>query len=399
MRSTITFAVCLLAVCATVFSAVPTTISYQGRLTTPDGTPVPDGSYSIKFTIYEASSGGSTRWTETQSVTTSGGLFAIPLGAVSPISDLVFNETARYLGIKVGTDPELTPRVVLVSVPYAYRVGTLDGSTGGTISGNLNLENSTATSGLIQKEGTVFLHNSGVVNTFLGTGAGPTTLTGLYNTGVGTTVLVSLTSGADNTAVGSYALHNNDSGEKNTACGMYALSINETGSGNTALGWAADVEYTNLTNATAIGRGARVDASNKIRFGDNSVTVIEGQVAYTYTSDRDGKECFQPIDGDEVLAKIRRLNLTSWNYKNQDPLKFRHYGPVAQEFFEAFGHDGIGQCGDSTTINSGDLAGITLVAVQALQKQNELLQTEVAELKVLLQRLAAEKHPAKESKP
>ena len=42
---------------------------------------------------------------------------------------------------------------------------------------------------------------------------------------------------------------------------------------------------------------------------------------------------------------------------------------MAQDFFAAFGHDGVGQIGSETTINSGDLAGILMIAVQALEKR------------------------------
>ena len=57
---------------------------------------------------------------------------------------------------------------------------------------------------------------------------------------------------------------------------------------------------------------------------------------------------------------------------------------MAQDFFAAFGHDGVGQIGSDTTINSGDLAGILMIAVQALEKRTaELKQKEaqIAELK------------------
>jgi len=76
-----------------------------------------------------------------------------------------------------------------------------------------------------------------------------------------------------------------------------------------------------------------VSASNKIRLGNPSVTVIEGQVDFTFTSDMTKKENFQPVDGEEVLRKLSTLNLTSWNYIGHDPKQFRHYGPMGQEFF------------------------------------------------------------------
>jgi hypothetical protein len=71
-----------------------------------------------------------------------------------------------------------------------------------------------------------------------------------------------------------------------------------------------------------------------------------------------------------VLGKIRGLSLTSWNFIGQDPKQFRHYGPVAQDFFAAFGHDEIGTIGTPTTITSTDMDGILMVAAQALEKRS-----------------------------
>jgi hypothetical protein len=139
----------------------------------------------------------------------------------------------------------------------------------------------------------------------------------------------------------------------------------------------------NLTNATAIGFGALVNASNKIRLGNTAVTVIEGQVTLTASSDKTKKENFQPVDGEEVLGKIRGFELTSWNFIGHDPKEFRHYGPMAQDFFGAFGHDGVGQIGTETTINSGDIAGILMIAVQALEKRTVELKQKEAQIAVL----------------
>ena len=145
----------------------------------------------------------------------------------------------------------------------------------------------------------------------------------------------------------------------------------------------------NLTNATAIGFQAIVNASNKIRLGNTAVTVIEGQVAFTASSDKTKKENFQPVDGEEVLGKIRGFELTSWNFIGHDPKEFRHYGPMAQDFFAAFGHDGVGQIGTETTINSGDLAGILMIAVQALEKRTAELKQKKAQIAALAARLEA----------
>ena len=62
-------------------------------------------------------------------------------------------------------------------------------------------------------------------------------------------------------------------------------------------------------------------------------------------SDKTKKENFQPVDGEAVLGKIRGFELSSWNFIGHDPKEFRHYGPMAQDFFAAFGQDGVGQIG------------------------------------------------------
>jgi|SRR3990167_489556 len=133
--------------------------------------------------------------------------------------------------------------------------------------------------------------------------------------------------------------------------------------------------------------GAIVNNSNKIRLGNSSVSVIEGQVAYTFSSDKTKKENFKPVDGEDVLKKIPGLTLSSWNYISHDPKQFRHYGPMAQDFFAAFGNDGVGTVGSPTTINSGDMAGILMIAVQTLEKQNRDLKAENAQVKARLEAL------------
>src|SRR5262249_53415666 len=148
-----------------------------------------------------------------------------------------------------------------------------------------------------------------------------------------------------------------------------------------AIGAGANVSAGNLTNATAIGNGAIVNANNKIRLGNTAVTVIEGQVAFTFPSDKTKKENFQPVDGEEVLGKIRAFELSSWNFIGHDPKEFRHYGPMAQDFFAAFGHDSVGKICTETTINSGDIAGILMVAVQALEKRTVHISVLESELK------------------
>src|SRR3990172_2727316 len=126
---------------AQAWGDVPKLINFQGRLSKDTlGTPVKDSTYSILFTMYDAFTGGTNLWSETQSVATKGGTFNVNLGSSTALPDTIFDDTTRYLAMKVGTDPEMTPRQRIVSMAYGYRVRTVDGATGGTIFGNTSIQ-------------------------------------------------------------------------------------------------------------------------------------------------------------------------------------------------------------------------------------------------------------------
>ncbi len=114
---------CAVALVAFAFEAgtaqVPETLSYQGTLTDGAGSPVPDDDYSITFRIYDTDAGGTALWTETQTVTVTEGIFNAILGSSVPVN-LTF-DVPYWLGLTVGADPELAPRVELTSTPYAFR--------------------------------------------------------------------------------------------------------------------------------------------------------------------------------------------------------------------------------------------------------------------------------------
>jgi hypothetical protein len=132
-------AVLLLALAPMAGADVPHQMLYQGHVTDSGGAPL-DTFINMTFTIYDDSTGSGVQWTETQSpVRITNGLFNVLLGSVNPISDTVFSDTIRWLGIKIGSDAEISPRTRLVTVPYAYRVSTIDGASGGTLNGYLDV--------------------------------------------------------------------------------------------------------------------------------------------------------------------------------------------------------------------------------------------------------------------
>ncbi|RMF61054.1 MAG: hypothetical protein D6743_14040, partial [Calditrichaeota bacterium] len=96
---------------------IPQTMSYQGVLTGADGNPVADGSVALTFRLYDVATGGSALWEETQQVTTANGLFNVILGSVNPLT-LPFDKQ-YWLGITIGQDAELAPRIGLTASPYS----------------------------------------------------------------------------------------------------------------------------------------------------------------------------------------------------------------------------------------------------------------------------------------
>ena len=90
-------------------------ITYQGVLTDSSGNPL-NGNYQMTFRLYDAGTGGTTLSTDTHSVTVTNGLFTTPIAVTDP---KVIDGRALWLGIKVGADPEMTPRQEIRPVPYA----------------------------------------------------------------------------------------------------------------------------------------------------------------------------------------------------------------------------------------------------------------------------------------
>ena len=112
---------------ATAGSAATTTISYQGHLTNPSGTPV-SATLPMTFNLYAAPTGGTAAWTEQRSggnaVPVSNGLFNVSLGSVTPMP-LSLLSAPLWLGVSVNGDAEMTPREQLASVPYAAVAGNM----------------------------------------------------------------------------------------------------------------------------------------------------------------------------------------------------------------------------------------------------------------------------------
>lgn len=113
-------------------AAVAKSIPVQGRLTDEHGNPI-NGTRSITFSLYATSSGGSPLCSDNDSVQVANGLFTAYLDGCT--SDGIDGKQL-YLGIRVGSDAEMTPRQAIYPVPYAYSLrptAVISGSSAGAI--------------------------------------------------------------------------------------------------------------------------------------------------------------------------------------------------------------------------------------------------------------------------
>lgn len=245
------------------------------------------------------------------------------------------------------------------------------------------------------------------------------TTTGIYNHGIGFQALYSNTTGGKNTGNGYKALYSNTSGANNTADGYCSLYSNFTGSCNTGLGYNSNVSSGALNNGTAIGCNAIVNASNKIRFGDAAVTVVEGPVNYTISDGRfKSNISANDVKGLEFIQKLRPV---VYNFEAQkfdaflthnmpDSVKalrakadfatataIRQSGFIAQEVEQAAKAIGYDFNGVHVPENENDnyslaYSAFTVPLVKAVQEQQQMiedLRKELADLRAEMKANAA----------
>jgi hypothetical protein len=85
-------------------------------------------------------------------------------------------------------------------------------------------------------------------------------------------------------------------------------------------------------------------------------------------SDREAKRDFSPVDPENVLARLGRIEINEWSYRAESG-HVRHVGPMAQDFHREFG---LGA--DDRHIHPVDAAGVTIAALQALLSRVEDLE-------------------------
>lgn len=204
---------------------------------------------------------------------------------------------------------------------------------------------------------------SGSLNTAVGSGSLNFNTTGSYNASIDG--LSYNTTGSYNTAMGRGSLFQSN-GDDNSALGFNALLTNREGSRNTAVGAGADVAKENFDNATAIGAGAIATSPNMVRIGDASVTKIEGQVPFSWVSDRRWKVDVEPLA--LGLDFVRELRPVSYRLKGGNGRL--DLGFVAQDVEAVLG-DGynlVSRGGDDEQLLSMRYTDLVAPLVKALQE-------------------------------
>ena len=151
-----------------VDAATSSTLNFQARLLNSSGSLVSDGTYNIEFKIFDASSSSGSGqgscagdsnclWVETRTgankVTLINGYFSVNLASITAFGSINWDQE-MWLTMNIGGtgspswDGEMTPRIKLTAVPYAFRAGTALGvASNNTSSASTNSANVSVVTG------------------------------------------------------------------------------------------------------------------------------------------------------------------------------------------------------------------------------------------------------------
>jgi hypothetical protein len=287
-------------------TSVPREMSYQGILRDSAGDPVEDSVYSITFRIFDVASGGTSMWDETLPCTTTAGVFNTMFNNV----DLPFDED-YWLELEIDTEI-LDPRQKMGMVgyaaaadtaDYAQQVATVDGATGGTISGDVDIQSNLSVDGDINATGKAAIGsghtNTGVMAFVAGenstaggdwstvSGGSGDTASGDYSTVGGG--LVNIASGEHSAVAGGFDNHAGGDesfvggGLSNIAGGNRAVvgggTENIADSGSCVVGGGVYNEATEYAATIGGGRGNKARGEYSVVGGGGGITAADSNAA------------------------------------------------------------------------------------------------------------------------
>jgi hypothetical protein len=171
-------------------------------------------------------------------------------------------------------------------------------------------------------------------------------------------------------------------GQDNTAQGEFSFAAGRRAKADDigAFVWADnyDLDFTstavNEFSARTTGGARFVTAIDGAGAPTAGVTLAPGGGSWSSISDLNAKANFSSVDGQDVLASLAEVPITTWNYKAQDS-SIRHMGPMAQDFYAAFS---LGE--SETAITTVDADGVALAAVQGLYQLSQEQASRIAAL-------------------
>jgi hypothetical protein len=178
-------------------------------------------------------------------------------------------------------------------------------------------------------------------------------------------------------------------GYRVTADADYSMAFGYRAStnGHTGAKVFGDASTTDSIEAVANNEFA-VRAAGGFRFRSNATltngcNIAAGGASITCASSVTLKENFLDVDGDDVLARMRRIPVNSWNYIDEGR-QSRHLGPFAEDFWREFG---LGS--EPLAIGHLDIDGVNFAGIKALDARTLQMQTEIQQLRAENQALRA----------
>jgi trimeric autotransporter adhesin len=278
-----------LVVCALLLSSavsaqqvsvtVPNLIRYEGTLKDAANAPLASVTTGVTFAVYRQQNGGAPVWLETQSVTTdAAGNYSVLLGSTTAAGlpgDLFSPQEQRWLSVQVQGQAE-QPRVLMVSVPYAFKAHDAETLGGRSVSDFVLAQEANASGGASNSNPS----GSAPTTNLLPTACGDEPLTNV----LGATNFV------DNTTNQIVSITQNGTGKALTASGstsnpIVAVTQNGTGPGlniiqNNAHGTGAGLNIMqNNAQATGFGLSITQKGTAPGLYSTASQYAIEGYAA------------------------------------------------------------------------------------------------------------------------
>jgi hypothetical protein len=171
-------------------------------------------------------------------------------------------------------------------------------------------------------------------------------------------------------------------GYGNAATGLasFAAGTHSNAATTGAFVWSDDASGATLLEST-VANQFLARASGGVTFWTNATntvgaTLAAGSGTWASASDRALKTDVARIDDAAVLEKVAGLPISRWSYVSERGV--RHVGPMAQDFYAAFG---VGE--DDKHITSIDEDGVALAAIKALRTENLRLRAQQARLQAV----------------